>query len=362
MLGSVRPAVALLWGLTVAVAAAAAVFLVLGPGQPVPEDIFGGIGGGAWLMLGLAFATVGALIVSRLPGHGVGWLFSGLGLLIALTMLSYSYAIWGLYAQGGEVPGITVAALGWGQAVVPLIGLSLLMFPDGRLPSRGRRPVGVISAVAILGFVVAALLRPGPLDAPFERVTNPLGVPGLRAAMDALTGTGWVLTFVLLGLGVRALVLRLRGARGDERRQLKWVLTVSTVVGAVAVVVMGSWMISSEDDQWRMAVWGGVFIVFPLATGIAILRHRLYDIDVVINRALVYGALTLLLGATYAAIALLLGVALGSGSAPARSRSRSPSARCARACRTRSTGASTAPATTRCTAWPPSWSRCARAL
>jgi signal transduction histidine kinase len=317
MRGSVRPAVALLWGLTVAVAAGATVFLVLGPGRPVPEDIFGGIGGGAWLMLGLAFATVGALIVSRLPGHGVGWLFSGLGLLIALTMLSYSYAIWGLYAQGGEVPGITVTALGWGQAVVPLIGLSLLLFPDGRLPSRGRRPVGVISAVAILGFVVAALLRPGPLDAPFERVTNPLGVPGLRAAMDALTGTGWLLTFVLLGLGVRTLVLRLRGARRDERQQLKWVLTVSTVVGAVAVVVMGSWMISSEDDQWRMAVWGGVFIVFPLATGIAILRHRLYDIDVVINRALVYGALTLLLGAIYTAIALLLGVALGSGSAPA---------------------------------------------
>jgi signal transduction histidine kinase len=317
MRGSVRPAVALLWGLTVAVAAGATVFLVLGPGRPVPEDIFGGIGGGAWLMLGLAFATVGALIVSRLPGHGVGWLFSGLGLLIALTMLSYSYAIWGLYAWGGEVPGITVAMLGWGQAVVPLIGLSLLLFPDGHLPSRRWRAVAVMSAVAILGFVVAALLRPGPFDPPFERVTNPLGVPGLREAMDELTGESWLLTNVVLILGVRALVVRLRGARGDERQQLKWVLTVSTVVGAATVVLMGSWFIWPEDDQWRMAVWGGVFIVFPLATGIAILRHRLYDIDVVINRALVYGALTLLLGAIYAAIALLLGVALGGGSAPA---------------------------------------------
>jgi hypothetical protein len=77
------------------VAAAAAVFLVLGPGRPLPEDLFGGISGAAWLTLALAFATVGALIVSRLPGHRVGWLFASLGLLIALNELSYSYATWG---------------------------------------------------------------------------------------------------------------------------------------------------------------------------------------------------------------------------------------------------------------------------
>jgi signal transduction histidine kinase len=313
---SVRPAVALLWGLTVAVAAAAAVFLVLGPGRALPEDLFGGISGAAWLTLALAFATVGALIVSRLPGHRVGWLFAGLGLLIALNQLSYSYATWGLYAQRGEVPGLTVAPLGWGQPIAPLIGLSLLLFPDGRLPSRRWRPVAAMSAVAILGFV-ATVLRPGPFDVPFDRVSNALGVPGMREAINALNGACWMLTYVALGLGVRALALRLRGARGDERQQLKWVLTVSTVVGAVTVVLMGSWFIWPENVQWRMAVMGGAFIAFPLATGVAILRHRLYDIDVVINRALVYGALTMLLGATYVGIAWLLGVALGGGSAPA---------------------------------------------
>jgi len=197
------------------------------------------------------------------------------------------------------------------------MALSLLLFPDGRLPSRRWRPVAVMSAVASLGFVVAAVLRPGPFDVPLDPVSNPLGVPGARAVMDALTGACWVLTWVALGLGVRALALRLRGARGDERQRLKWVLTVSTVVGAGTVVLMGSWFLWPENVQWRMALLGGLFIAFPLATGIAILRHRLYDIDVVINRALVYGTLTMLLGATYAAIALLLGVALGSGSAPA---------------------------------------------
>lgn len=308
---SVRPAVALLWGLTVAVAVAAAVFIVLGPGQPLREDLFGGVSGAVWLMLALAYATVGALIVSRLPGHLVGWLFAVLGLLLALNGLSYSYASWGVYAQGGEVPGLATAAIGWGQAIVPLMGLSLLLFPDGRLPSRRWRPVAAMSGLAIVGFVVTAVLRPGPFDAPFDPVSNPLGVPGTREVMDELNGVCWVPTFLALGLGVCALALRLRGARGDERQQLKWVLTVCTVAGAATVVLMGSWMIWPGDDQWRMAVWGAVFIAFPLATGIAILRHRLYDIDVVINRALVYGALTATLGGAYLALVLVIGLAVG---------------------------------------------------
>jgi signal transduction histidine kinase len=317
MRASVRPAVALLWGVTVAVAAAGAVFVVLGPGQPVPDDIFGAIGRAAWLLLGLVFATVGALILSRLPTHAVGWLFSGLGFLIALCMLLISYATWGLYARDGDAPGLAVAVLGWGQAVVPLIGLSLLLFPDGHLPSRRWRPVAVMSIVAIIGFVVAALLRPVPLDPQFSQLTNPLGVAGLQEAMDELNGYCWLPTLVALILGVHAQVVRLRGARGDERQQLKWVLTVLTGVGAVTVAIMCSYWIWPEDDRSRMVATGSVLAAFPLATGIAILRHRLYDIDVVINRALVYGALTLLLGATYVAVVLLLGVVLGSGSAPA---------------------------------------------
>jgi signal transduction histidine kinase len=314
---SIRPAVAVLWGLTVAVAAAALVFLVLGPGQPVREDLFGGVSGVAWLLLALAFATVGALILSRRPGHGVGRLFALLGLLTALNGLSYSYAAWALYAEDGDAPGMTAAVMVWGQGMAPLWGLSLLLFPDGRLPSPRWRPVAGMLIVALLGFVVAAALRPGPFDVPFERIVNPLGVPGLRGAMNALTAACWVLTYVPLALGVRALTLRRRAARGEERRRLEWVLTVSTAVGVCTVALMGSWFFWPENVQWRMGLLGALFIGFPVGTGVAILRHRLYDIDVVIDRALVYGALTLLLGATYAAIVLLLGVALGSGSAPA---------------------------------------------
>jgi hypothetical protein len=305
------------WGLTVAVAAAAAVFLVLGPGRPLPEDLLGGVSGAAFLVLSLAYATVGALIVSRLPRHRVGWLFVVSGLLLALNGLSYSYATYGLYATDGGVPGLTAAVLGWGQVTAPLMALSLLLFPDGRLPSRRWRPVAAGLAVATIGFPVAAALRPGPFDEPFQRVVNPLGVAGLRDAMNGLNFGCWIVTWVALGLGAVALVLRLRRAHGDERQQLKWVLTVTTATVAIIVPVMGSWFIWEENVQWRMAVLGIAFTAFPVAAGIAIMRHRLYDIDVVINRALVYGALTLLLATAYAAIVLLLGVALGSGSAPA---------------------------------------------
>jgi len=312
------------------VAAAAAVFLVLGPGRPLPEDLFGGVSGAAFLVLSLAYATVGALITSRLAGHRVGWLFLVSGLLIALNGLSYSYATYGLYATDGGAPSLTAAVLGWGQVTAPLMGLSLLLFPEGRLPSRRWRPVAAGLAVAIMGFLVSAALRPGPFDEPFQRVINPLGVAGLRDAMNGLNFACWIVTWVALGLGAVALVLRRRRAHGDERQQLKWVLTVAIAVVAMIVPVMGSWFIWEENVQWRMAVLGVAFTAFPVAAGIAILRHRLYDIDVVINRALVYGALTLLLATTYAAIVLLLGagqrVGAGDRRRHARGRARLPPA------------------------------------
>jgi signal transduction histidine kinase len=313
----VRPAVGLAWGVCVAMAGAASVFIVLGPGRPLPSNLFGGVSGAAFLLLSLAYATVGAMIAARLPGHRIGWLFSLIGLLVALNGLAYAYATYGIYAASWSVPRVTAAVQGWGQVTAPLLGLSLLLFPDGRLPSRRWWPVAAMSLVAIVGFLLAALLRPGPFDDPFTIVSNPLGVRGLRDAMIAVNGGSWALTSVAMALGVLAVFIRLRRARGVERRQLELVLAVAAAVGAVTAGVMGTWYVWPEGGlPERMAVMGLAFTAFPVAAGVAILRHRLYDIDVVINRALVYGALTVLLAATYVAIALLLGTALGSGSAP----------------------------------------------
>jgi signal transduction histidine kinase len=311
-----RRAGAFSWGLTVLMAAAAGVLLVLGPGRPLPSDLFGGVAGAAFLVLSLAYGTVGAVIALRLRGHRIGWLFSLIGLLSALNVLTYSYAEHGLYAE--ELPLARAAAVIWGslELTAPLLALSLVLLPHGRLPSRRWRPVAAMSLGAIALLPIARLLMPGPMDDPFASVSSPVGIPGAREAMTALDSFAWVLTWLALVLGIVAVRVRLGRSRGVERQQLKWVLAVTSAVGAVAVLDMGSWFIWPEGHlQERMAVLGVAFAAIPVAAGIAILRYRLYDIDIVINRALVYGGLSVLLALTYVAVTLLLGTALGSGSA-----------------------------------------------
>jgi signal transduction histidine kinase len=313
-----RRASALIWAFTVLMAAPAGVFLVLGPGRPLPNDLFGGVAGAAFLVLALAYGTVGAVITLRLPGHRIGWLFSLIGLLSALNGLTYAYAEYGLYAV--ELPLAREAATVWGslELLAPLLALSLLLLPDGRLPSGRWRPVAAMSLVAIVLLPVSRLLMPGPMDDPFGIVSNPLGIPGARELMLAVDRLAWVFTWLAVVLGVMAVRVRLRRSQGVERQQLKWVLAVTTAVGVVVVLDMGSWFIWPEGHlQERIAVIGVAFAAIPAAAGIAILRYRLYDIDIVINRAVVYGTLTVLLAATYLAVTLLLGTALGSGSAPA---------------------------------------------
>jgi signal transduction histidine kinase len=311
-----RRASAVTWSVTALIAAAAGVFLVLGPGRPLPNDLFGGVAGAAFLALSLAYGTVGAIIAFRLPGQRIGWLFALLGLLSALNGLTYAYAEYGLYER--ELPLARVAATVWGglELLAPLLALSLLLLPDGRLPSRRWRPVAAMSLIAIALLPISRLLAPGPMEDPFGIVSNPLGIAGTRELMLGLDRFAWVLTWLAVVLGVMAVRVRLRRSQGLERQQLKWVLAVTTAVGVVVVLDMGTWFIWPEGRlQERIAVLGVAFAAIPAAAGIAILRYRLYDIDIVINRAVVYGALTVVLAATYIAITLLLGTALGSGSA-----------------------------------------------
>jgi signal transduction histidine kinase len=309
---------ALSWAVTVLMAAVAGILLVLGPGRPLPDDLFGGVAGAAFLVLSLAYATVGAVIALRLPGHRIGWLFSLTGLLSAVNVLTYAYAEHGLYAA--EPPLARTAAVVWGtlELTAPLLVLSLLLLPDGRLPSPRWRPAAAMCLVAIVLLPLSRLLTPGPMDDPFAIVSSPVGIAGARDVMVALDWFGWVLTFLALVLGVVAVRVRLRRSQGAERQQVKWVLAVTTAVGIAVGLDMATWFIWPDGQlQARIAVIGLAFAAIPLAAGIAILRYRLYDIDIVINRALVYGALTVLLAATYVAVTLLLGMALGSGSAPA---------------------------------------------
>ena len=311
---NVRRVSALSWVLSAILAVPSLVFLVLGPGRPAPNDLFGGVAGLSFVIVSLAFATVGAIVASRLPANPIGWIFCVTGVATAVGQVSYQYANLGLHAPSEPLAGSAAAA--WLSGVTtPIVSamfvLSVLFFPDGRLPSRRSRLVVATTSIGIASIVLASALAPGPLYGRFAEVSNPFGVAGAGSLTEAMDAVGWLLVWGGLVLATVAASLRLRRSHGVERQQLKWVLTVGAVVATTTIAVMGSWFVWPEGSlQLRMAVIGVSFSLFPAGVGIAILRYRLYDIDVVINRALVYGGLTATLAAMYLASVLLLQLAL----------------------------------------------------
>ena len=312
-----RRAAALVWGVCVALGTATLVLVVIGPGHALPSDIFAGAGGAAFVLLALTFATVGALVARRVPGNRIGWIFLVTGLANAIQVLTWNYADVGLHASHrlAGAPAAAVVNTVFGETTAGLLGVALLCFPDGRLPSRRWRPAlgCLLAGMALL--LIADTLRPGLYDAPFAAVTNPFGL-GSRSAFKAVDFAGWLLVLAGIGAGAAALVVRLRRARDLERRQLKLVLAVGAVAATGAALLMATWLIwPSGHLQARMAVLGVLFSLVPLSAGVAILRHGLFDIDVAIDRTVVYAVVTAILAAAFAGTNLLLGTALGGGSA-----------------------------------------------
>jgi hypothetical protein len=306
------------WSLAVAcivIAIPTMVLMVLGVGKSTPGDTFvqGGFGGVAFLLASLAFAVVGALAVSRVRGNPIGWIFCVVGLILGLGDFAYQYADYALYGAPGSLPGGVVAA--WlNQLGVPpafgLVALSLLLFPNGQLLSHRWRPalwLGISGIICILGYAV----RPGRFDWPFSSVSNPLGIPGGYDFLNAATTLGWPLMAATAGLAGLAMALRLRRSHGDQRQQVKWMALAAALGGVVTVANVASFFLAVEGlGPLRSVALGLVFAIVPVAAGIAILRYRLYDVDVVINRTLVYGGLTATLGLTYLGSVLLLQLAL----------------------------------------------------
>ena len=304
------------WGAIVAILLAALVLLALGLGHETPVDDFGlsAYGGVVFAVAALSFGSVGALIVARVEHNRIGWIFWLTGLSLAVGNLAFQYADVGLYIADHRLPGAAFAA--WLPVGIPpafgLLGIALLLFPDGQLPSRRWQPALVMALAGIVLNVAGYGLRPGPLDAPFDVVDNPFGIPGAQEPLDALSGLGWLLMGLSVAFAAVAMSLRLRRAHGVERQQLKWLAFAAAVTGAAIVADVISYFIQDTGfESVRNAVLAFAFAVFPVAAGAAILRYRLFDIDVVINRTLVYGALTATLGGTYLALVLLLGLTLG---------------------------------------------------
>jgi hypothetical protein len=243
----------------------------------------------------LAFAVVGALVASRQPPNPVGWLLLGVGLCGAVVALGESYARYALVTAPGSLPGGLYAA--WLQTVVfgfitILVIFLPLYFPTGRLLSPRWRPV-LWSGIGYLVFaVVGNGLQPGPQQwlPGLKPARNPLVyLPAVKPLLDVLIDLAGLCIFAGIGGAIAALVVRFRRSRGIERQQLKWF----TYAAALTPLPFLAYELAPSAFPVLAAL---IFPLMPISVGIAILRYRLYEIDRIINRTLVYGLLTAALG------------------------------------------------------------------
>jgi hypothetical protein len=248
------------------------------------------------------FAVVGALLVARRPGNPIGWILSAASLVVLAAALE-TYAAYVMTTRGRPdwLATVGVWANSWYWFL--FLGLVLvylpLLFPDGRLPSRRWLPVAVVPGIALAAMVVLGALVDtlSGQDIGYQ-IENPIGIEGLAHVEDMPLVLGVLGVPLLIGCvgGVAAVVLRLRRSRGVERQQMKWFLYAAAPIPAFPFVDPLPGIVG---DVVNGLLFGWILIGLPTAIGIAVLRYRLYDIDVVINRTLVYGTLTASLVAVY---------------------------------------------------------------
>lgn len=261
--------------------------------------------GGAWYAVGvkdgltpfavmiilvyLSFLTVGALIIAHLPRHPIGWIFCVIGINFGLNNLLNAYAERAIDSPN-DLPGGAIAAwFGWLWIInLFLLGTYLLQFfPTGRLPSPRWRPLAWLTGVGIFMTWFAEYFAPGQLP-DFER-ENPFGITAAKDLLAVADVVGLALVAVCALLSVASVVVRFRHARQVERQQIKWFV--------FAVSLLLPYMMVASQVESRLTDYGFAIVIAltPASVGLAILRYRLYDIDRLINRTLVYSLLTAIL-------------------------------------------------------------------
>jgi signal transduction histidine kinase len=279
----------------------------------------GGISEDAWfvplaVMMIIGYSTVGAIVASRNPGNPIGWLMMGVGAVFVIGGFFEEYANYAYVTRPGELPGglFAVWVINWIYAAMmtflPLIGL---LFPTGHVP--GRRWRFLVPATITFGIVaaVSAILSPSRIaDAPVP-IRNPTGIEGLP--IDAVGGTAWIGLLFCLAAAVAAIIVRFRRSAGEERQQIRWLAYV--VITAVIVLLVSATLAIIVGETFGSTVWGQVLafagfalvgIGVPVAMGVAILKYRLYDLDVVIKKTVVFAILAALITAVLVGTILLV--------------------------------------------------------
>jgi hypothetical protein len=266
------------------------------------------IGDAIFAIAVLTFPTVGALVASRRPANPIGWIFVGVGFLFAVAAFASEYAVYALLTEPGSLPA--GEAMAWLQSwlfLAPLVladTLLFLLFPNGRLLSRRWLPVLWLVILGMALALVGEMFTPHVLEG-FESLKNPYAARGSVAdVMEVLANIAFVLMFVGIVVSAASLVVRFRRGSRLERQQLKWVTSAACLVGvAFASGPVVLWYVAE-------AVWEPVLLftiaTIPVAAGVAILRYRLYEIDRIVNRTLVYGLLSALLAGAYFGLVLAL--------------------------------------------------------
>jgi signal transduction histidine kinase len=322
----VRVAAWVTWGVVMAVLAAG---LALAIWNARTVDAETGILYAILLVAALAYATVGALVASRHPRNPVGWLFLLAGLGFAAWVMCEEYAVRGLLLSPGSLPAAEL--IGYQADWVPIVAagsipLVFLLFPNGRPLSAQWRPLSWVASACLVGIAAVAVVGWTPqaqgLADRWERlgirVTNPIGIRSFEPVAQVIAFTLGLALAAMFLASVVSLVLRFRRARGEERQQVRWLAYAGAV--AAGILLLAPFSLGEEATVIGNFFWFSITLVLalgvPVASGIAVLKYRLYDLDIVVKKTVVLGALLALLTAVYLVVVVGIGALVGGANDP----------------------------------------------
>jgi signal transduction histidine kinase len=277
----------------------------------------------------LGYSTVGALIASRTPRNPMGWLMMAIGIAFILSGFAGEYTTYTFVTSPGRLPLGNVAAVGsnsfWMPTIAALV-LLILLYPSGRVPGPRWRLLPLAIGVLTVLYLAANLVVPGILqDAPEGvRIQNPFGIHALKAVAAAVVGISGIALLLSVVPAVVALVLRYRQSREEQRQQIRWlVYVVATIVAVIVLTLVAALIIGKSfgdsflNNALFLVIFALIGIGVPAAMGVAILRYRLYDLDLVVQKTVLYVTVAVLLTGVFLLIAVAIGGIAGRGEAGA---------------------------------------------